>query len=205
MKKRILSLALSVILLFLAVLSCSSCSGSAPDVEEIRDRVVYLIEGSKELNVIFFGRGLPVYERDDALSEKKGVYYDDSFTSHDRVSESSNYITVEQIKTAADKIYSEDYLSAIYETAFEGVISSGSSYLRFYDSGEWLYQSRYATDFGLSERIYDYSTMKIVKPSSSEYVNIVINSYTIEDETVRPVTLSLVYERGSWYLDSPTY
>ena len=63
----------------------------------------------------------------------------------------------------------------------------------------------YATDFELSERIYDYSSMKIVKPSNGEYVNITIDTYTLEDKTVKNISLTFVYERGDWYLDSPTY
>ncbi len=205
MKKRIAGIALAAVMLLVAVSSFASCAGSAPELSEIRDRVVYLIEGSRELNVIFFGKGLPVYQREDALSEKKGVYYNDEYTSHNRVIENSHYITVDQIKSEAERIYSQDYLSAVYETAFEGVISSGSSYLRFFDNGEWLYQNIYATDFELSDRIYDYSTLEIVRPSNAEYVNLTIDSYTITDRSVRTLTLSLVFERGQWYLDSPTY
>jgi hypothetical protein len=77
--------------------------------------------------------------------------------------------------------------------------------VRFYDNGEWLYQNTNATDFGLSERIYDYSTMKIVEPSVADYVNVSVESYSLSDPTVREVFLSFVYENGNWYLDSPTY
>ncbi len=205
MKKRILSFVLASLLLITALLCTSSCTWGAPELEEIRDRVIYLVEGSRELNVIFFGKGLPVYDREDILSEKKGVYYDDEYTSHNRVTEDSDYITVEQMKIAAERIYSQDYLSAIYETAFEGVLSSGSSYLRFYDSGEWLYQNKNATEFALTERIYDYSTLEIITPSDSEYINLTVDSYTLDNKAIKSVKLSLVYERGNWYLDSPTY
>ena len=47
--------------------------------------------------------------------------------------------------------------------------------------------------------------MKIVKPSSDEYINVTLESYTLEDRTRIEVTLSFKYERGNWYLDSPTY
>ena len=97
-------------------------------------------------------------------------------------------------------------MSALYETAFDGVITGNdSAYLRFYDNGEWLYQNIFANDFELCERIYDYSTMKIVKPSSDSYINVTIESYTLKNAERIEITLSFVYENGSWFLDCPTY
>ena len=94
----------------------------------------------------------------------------------------------------------------LYETAFDGIMTgNASALLRFYEQGDTLYQSMLAKDFGVNERIYDYSTMKIVRPSNNTYVNIVIESYTLNDPTRVKVNLSFSYERGNWYLDSPTY
>ena len=78
-------------------------------------------------------------------------------------------------------------------------------YLRFYEDGSWLYQNIIANDFKLSERIYDYSTMEIVKPSNNDYINVKIESYTLENRKKEIINLSFVYEKGAWYLDSPTY
>ena len=173
---------------------------------ELKDRFIYLIEESKELNVIFFGAGLPVYYRDNELSDRLGVYFNDEIVGYNRVIEGTSYLTVDSIKQKAERVYSSDYLSALYETAFDGVMTGNTSaYLRFYDDGNWLYQNILATDFELAERIYDYSTMKIVKPSNKEYINVKIESYTLENEIREIVNLSFIYENGSWYLDSPTY
>ena len=62
-----------------------------------------------------------------------------------------------------------------------------------------------ATDYDLSERIYDYSGMEMVLPSNNEYINVTIDTYTLENPKVKTITLTFVYERGNWYLDSPTY
>ena len=205
MKRTIVSIIL-LIAITVTALSFASCSGKSPKLEDVKERFIYLIENSKEINSIFFGSGLPVYERESFLSDKKGVYYDDKYTTYERVMENSRYLTVNEIKEKSEKIYSTEYLKAMYETAFQGVMTgSSSAYMRFYESEDWLYQNLYATDFNLSERIYDYSSMQIVKPSNSEYVNITIDTYTLEDKMVKNISLTFVYENGDWYLDSPTY
>lgn len=205
MKKRILSPVLAILALFMAI-SLISCSGNAPKLDDVKERFIYLIENSKELNTIYFGKGLPIYEREGILAEQKGVYYNDTLTSYDRVMENSRYLSIDGIKERSEEIYSMEYLTALYETAFDGVMTGSSSvYLRFFESTDWIFQNTYATDFDLSERIYDYSTMQIVKPSNNEYVNITIDSYTLKDRKIKTVSLTFVYERGNWYLDSPTY
>lgn len=205
MKKRAISFFVALMLLVSAVM-LSSCSSDAPELERVKDRFIYLIEESKEFNVIFFGKGLPVYKRDSTLAEEKGVYYVDEYTSYDEIMKNAGYISIDQIKMAAEKIYSENYLSSLYESAFDGVmVGSGSAYLRFYETDSNFYQNSYATDFELSERIYDYSTMQIVDPSDSEYVNVSIDSYTVDNRKVETVYLTFVNERGNWYIDSPTY
>ena len=203
--KKAISLLLAIIVLFSA-LSLISCSGNAPELESVKERFIYLIESSKELNVIYFGKGLPVYEREGVLATELGVYYNDELTSYNRVMEGSKYLTIDEIKARSNEIYSTEYLNDLYETAFDGVMTgSSSAYLRFYETSDWIYQNLYATDFELSERIYDYSTMEIVTPSNNEYVNITIESYTLENRTRKTVELTFVYEDGNWYLDSPTY
>ena len=203
MKKSIISI---VLVLLIVVLGMSSCSGSAPKIDEVRDRIVYLIEGSKEINILFFGSGLPIYRRDGLIETELGVYYDDEYTAYNKVMENTRFKGIDDMKKAAERVYSENYLDAIYETAFEGYMTgSSSAYMRFLETSDWMYQSISATDFDLSERIFDYSSMEIVKPSNGEYMNVTIDTYTLRDKRVKTITLSFIYERGNWYLDSPTY
>ena len=203
MKKSIFSI---VLVLLIVVLGMSSCSGSAPKIDEVRDRIVYLIEGSKEINILFFGSGLPIYRRDGLIETELGVYYDDEYTAYNKVMENTRFKGIDDMKKAAERVYSENYLDAIYETAFEGYMTgSSSAYMRFLETSDWMYQSISATDFDLSERIFDYSSMEIVKPSNGEYMNVTIDSYSLREKKVKTITLSFIYERGNWYLDSPTY
>ena len=207
MKKSFIIGVLSLLIVISLIFSMSSCSGKAPEIDGLSERFVYLIEESKDLNVIFFGIGLPVYRRNSDLANRQMIYYNDSVSGYNRVVlENSKYLNVEDMKEAAEKIFSNEYLSELYESAFDGImISDTNAYVRFYDNTEWLYQNINAGEFSLYERIYDYSTMEIVKPSNSKYVTVSIESYTLNDPTRRTVNLSFVYENGSWLLDSPTY
>ncbi len=203
--KRIIVICLIIITL-LSTTSLISCSRRAPELDDVRERFIYLIENSKKVNMIYFGSGLPVYEREGVIATEKGIYYNDELPAYNRVMEISSYLTVDEMKQLSNEIYSTEYMADIYETAFDGVMTgSTSAYLRFLETSNWIYQNRYATDYNLSDRIYDYSTMEIVKPSNGEYVNINIESYTLEDRTRKTVLLTFVFERGNWYLDSPTY
>ncbi len=199
------AIALVLVIIILAVGS-ASCSGKAPELETVKDRFIYLIENSKDINTLFFGKGLPVYDREDKLVVEMGVYYDDELPSYNTVMENTKFISTGSMREAAERVYSEEYLEAIYETAFAGYFTSGTSaYIRFYENTDGLYQSMYATDFMLADRIYDYSTIEIVKPSNDQYININIESYTVDDPQRSTIRFSFVYERGNWYLDSPTY
>ncbi len=204
MIKKIVCIALALVICASTLFSLTSCS-ALPEINSIKDRFIYLIEQSKQLNVIFFGVGLPTYDRENELTIRRGIYYDDKLPAYNTLTNFTPYYNADGIKQKAQAVFSEDYLDLIYESAFDGVLSSGSSYLRFYELEGKLYQSKDAKDFDISERIYDYSTMQIVKPSNGEYINIMIQSYTVDNPKPRTVSLSFTFERGDWYLDSPTY
>ena len=207
MKKRIIIGIICLTLAISTVLSLSSCSETnAPELDEVKERLVYLIEESKEVNVIFFGAGLPVYRRESAISDRKMVYLSDNIGGYDHITEESDFVTIDAMKAAAEQVYSENYLTAVYEGAFDGILTGNTgAYLRFYDDGNSLYQNTTLHDFTVNERIYDYSTMKIVDPSSADYINVTVESYSIANSQREEINLSFTFERGNWYLDSPTY
>lgn len=208
--KRIFLSFLSFIIFVSFTISFTSCENKLesepPALEDIRERLIYLIEESKELNVVFFGKGLPIYVRESEIAERKMVYYTINSGNYDRVNDHSEFKTPEAIKISAEKVYSKDYTSAIYESAFDGIMTgSTSAYVRFYDSADGFMQNTNATDFKIEERIYDYSTLKIIEPSNADYINVEIDSYTLSDKEIEKVYLSFTYENGGWYLDSPSY
>ena len=206
-KKLICRIFLSVICIIIlcSALCLTSCS-KKPKVEDVYDRFVYLIEESRELNTIFFGAGVPVYEQGSLISERREIYFGYTKSNFDIVMENSKYDSVELIKEKAESVYSTNYLKAIYETAFDGVLYDGGSFLRFYSEGDTFYQNAEINIYELEDRIYDYSTMKIVKPSNKERVNVQIESYVASNpDARRTITIAFQNENGEWYLDGPTY
>ena len=121
---------------------------------------------------------------------------------------SDKYVTVNDIKDAAEKVYSSSYLMSIYETMFVGYIEQGVNdiiYARYYDSPDGLKMLKESDVWITEKRIYDYDSMEIVRPSKANRITVEIDSYLEGSEEHLTVRLSLVKQDGEWYLDSPTY
>ena len=200
--KRILSLALLALVLLTAV----SC-GKAPTAEEIRPTLEALIEASYEINDIFFGEGLPAIERDSEYAIKNYVYYMDEGGNYDYVTPDCPYQTTDDIKAAAEKVYSSGYLASIYETSFIGVAdpNAGMLYARYLDTDEGLKKSNIHEAIITAKRIYDFDTMTVVKPSGSDFVNVEIDTHIEGSADILRIRLTMVNENGEWRLDTPTY
>ncbi len=177
-----------------------------PELYTVKDRFVYLIEGSKQVNEIFFGAGLPVYVRDSDIESQNNVYIGESNRGYEQVMELSPYVTIDEMKTQAQYYYSSAYCDQLFERCFEGVLHEGVTVLDYAMLNEKLYQSTAREELVKREKIYLYDTMEIVRPSSDEYVNVEIQAY-YEDEPRNVFTekISFAYEEGNWYLDTPTY
>lgn len=204
--------AISFLLVAVLILALSACG--APELDEVKDTFVALIEASYEINDILFGEGLAVYERGGDFAAKYYIYEDlsESYDFYEIVQSESGYLTADSIKEAASKVYSDDYLEGIYTMAFDGY-SDGESVTtaRYLEADGYFLRYTYGEKdpFDILEgkqRRYLFDTMKIVRPSSADYVNVEIESYLlgIEDEKLT-VTLRFTLEDGEWRLDSPTY
>ena len=202
---KIISVILCVAILIGVGLCFAFCSSPAPELDSVRDRFVWLIESSKEVNEIFFGVGLPVYVKNSLLEDELGIYVGQQNQGY-RVMEVSTYFLIDQMKSAAEQVYSSDYCSELYETNFDGVIVDGVTVIQYYESGDWVYQSVARDELVTAEKIYDSSSMRIVRPSNSDYVRVSIECYQIDKpDKLLTEELSFVFEDGNWYLDSPTY
>ena len=142
--KRICSLLLALTLVTGALLSFGGCS-SSPRVEDVYDRVVELVEASYELNTVFYGAGLPVYEADSLYAEFSNMYYGFEYEgSHESVTPYSKFATVQQIRDAAELVYSKEYLEeVIYPTLFDGYVIPGMGEVkiaRYLEDDEWIYE-----------------------------------------------------------------
>lgn len=148
------------------------------------------------------------------------LYYSATDPSdYDYVRLDSEYYSIESMKAAAEKVYSKDYLDAVYESMFIGTayIEEASEYAvnlppryleRTDEYGDTTMMKSNTYDPLISEkRIFDYSTAKLVRKTNSKYVTIQIESYLESSPENRlTVKISMVkQEDGQWYLDSATY
>ena len=204
--RRIFSILLVISMLFASVLAFSSCgSEPAPPIEDVKDDFVALIEASAEINEIFFGAGLPVISRDE---EKNAELYANLAVMYDRyeyISTESKYLTVDEMKKAAELVYTSEYLSSVYMMAFDGYADeiAGVTVARYYESDGWLFQSISYEPLIEGTRTFDFETMKIVKPSRGDYVNVEIES-ELGGEKLN-LTLAFSKTADGWRLDTPTY
>ena len=202
--------------LLLALPACfTGCASRPPKIGQIYDRVVELVESSYSLNTVFYGAGLPVYEKGSTYAELAHLYFGATTTSgYELITPYALYRSEDDIKAAAEQVYSRAYLDeVIYPALFEGYAIEGingsatHALARYLQEQEWLYQDESATNYlthGM--RIYDYSTMKIVRPSNGQACYVSMNSWMPDSPDVistNPIRLVL-QDDGQWYLDSFT-
>lgn len=208
--KRILTLLLAVLMLAGSAVGLASCSASepAPDIDQVYDRLVQVIEASHEVNVLLFGAGLPVYPRGDAEDELVHRYYGVADNGQQFVTPYAKYTSIAEMQAAIAAVYSTEYRESLYESLFTGFAADEMSVVmpaRFSEDERFLYMSKYVDPLVDGVRVYDYASMEIVSYSHSSRLRVSVNSYT-EDrpEEWKRVYLSFVYENGDWYLDSPS-
>lgn len=190
-----------LIVIFLVLPLLVSCS-KPPELEEIKPIIEKLLADAVEINDIFYGEGLPV------SSEHDSAYYSP-------VVEESKYKTQAEIKTAAQKVYSDSYLNSIENVMFEDFEDSEDDITtpRYREVDGVLYKYVNSENMIKYVREYDFSTIKIIKPSNGRYVTFEINSYgyNLNYETLKRelswqvVSLSISLEDEVWLLDGPTY
>ena len=208
--KRTVCLIMATVLLLPMVLSMTACS-EPPSLDDVRDRVIALVEASHEINDIFYGKGLPVYEYGD--EEVSGLYPVDQDVYYEYVKFDAKYHSIDEIKTAAEKVYAKSFLErSVYTNMFTGYAEQGIGiiYARYKEDGAYLYQridaaedKEYNYTKGV-DRIYDYDTMEMTSNSSSERIFVKMNTHK-SGESDRVVTLQLVFENNDWYLATATY
>lgn len=213
--KKISKLLITLLILVGVLLGCVGCAGRAPKLEQIYDRVVSLIEASYEINEVFYGNGLPFCDRN--LPVYESLYSDltkEGFVrDYHIVSEQSKYHSIEAIQQAAEKVYSSALLkSSVYPGILEGLVeytpgaTQNRILARYIQDNTDLYILIEEEDaFHPTPLIYDYASMKIIRPSNSKRVAISINAWE-EDQPDRvfEMTLFLLKENDVWLLDKLT-
>ena len=105
----------------LAAMLMTSCGGT-PETE-IAAALAELIPASLELNVVYFGEGLPISsdrETAEAFYESMGAGAEISLNYHP-VSPEAPYQSIDEIKEATLAVFSESYADYLFTMAFEGL------------------------------------------------------------------------------------
>lgn len=210
--KRMIRILLALLMLAGMAAGLFSCSAEprepAPELDEVYDRLVQVIEASHEVNVLLFGEGLPVYPRGDAEDELVHRYYGVADNGQQFVTPYAKFGSIAEMQTAIAAVYSTEYRESLYESLFTGYAADEMSVVmpaRFSEDEKFLYMSRYVSPLVEGVRVYDYASMEIVDYSHSTRLRVSIRSYTENrPEEWKTVYLSFVYENGDWYLDSPS-
>ena len=143
-------------------------------------------------------------------------YVESDDENYDFVRLDCGYLSIEDIKLAAAKVYSPSYLASVGESLFTGVIVSDTAgvllwarYMDYEDpNGGEVSLVKYNKDKGLAltDWVYDFSTMRIVDGSNAAFVKVEVERYPAGNEGAREVsTQRFALENGEWYLDSPSY
>ncbi len=195
-------------------LTLTSCGGSGHTVEEMRDAVAPLIEKSEELNVIYFGEGLPLtVDPEDAEKFYSSFESDIESISYHPVDKSCGYESIDEIKEATLEVFTEDYSEYLFTLAFTGIsdtVNDGvgdkretSSYARYIEqSGMLTARIDLANEAMELGRVYDLDKLEIVREKDG-YVLVKIPSELNGREY--DVQLKLVETENGWRLDTPTY
>lgn len=123
------------------LLSVPSCSSNPPELETVRDEFISLIEASREVNDIFFGAGLPVYDRESSYTEGNATYDE----------EHKVYYWIIELE---DKVVVKYYDGETKKYVFVERDGKREGESEVYSKGEYYY---YASDYTESESEFIYS------------------------------------------------
>jgi len=119
MKRKFVSLLAAACMIFLF----AGCGGSAFTDDEIIEAAADLIAESIPVNEIYFGKGLAAVVEDSeaAAAFAREIKTSVSLLQYLPVDKSTGYDSVDRIKEATEKVYSESYCAYLYEMAFTGI------------------------------------------------------------------------------------
>lgn len=161
-------------------------------------------------------KGRYAYALPEYVEPEYDYYYVESDPEHyDYVHTDCKYGSIDEIKAAAEKVYSADYLATLYVAQFDGAATGENlqmltaHYMEHTDEmgNTKLMKSNTFEAYITEKRIFDFSTAKIVDPKRSNFVTIEIESYyeSTPNERFTGRLTMILQDDGQWYLDSGTY
>ena len=203
---------LGAILILCLVFVFSSCGAPEFTVDDIKAELPALIDASKPLNEIYFGKGFEINGDGSVVGAFGGYYYCDC--------EEYGLFSVADIKEATEKVFTKEYAEILYLSAFEGISTDTAVEAPKYSEGELgLMQAVNVDVYELPERIYDYNSIEIIKNKGDRVtfsiattadgvsvdLEMILVRYVDEDS---PETTNAEGKKVPSYiyrLDSPTY
>ncbi len=156
------------------------------------------------------------YLLEDYTEPTYELFYDDSDPyDYDYVRDDAPYLSVSEMKAAAEQVYSKEYLETIYNGLFVGTVSevenlSGLSarYMEFADEDGTIRLMKSNTQQPLIHEVrqFRFDTAQIIKPSNRNFVTVELDSFLPSaPDTILKARLTLILQDGVWMLDSATY
>lgn len=208
MKKTVKIIALAAVIIIAAVMAVSC--GVDYTEDEVKKAASDLIEASYEINEIYFGKGLPISEKES--EEAKDFAHENGLELENiqflPVNEESPYKSIEDIKKACSGVYSQSYCEYLNLMAFEGFSTEDGSaavYAKYIEDENGVLTARIdlAESGIVLNRTYDVSTVKVGKMKKNE-ATVTVDSM-VDGKKDETLTFKLVREADGWRLDTPTY
>lgn len=154
------------------------------------------------------------YENPDLVYAE--VYSGEEDENYDYVRFDCSFKSTDDLQLAIKSVYSEAYISYIYEILFTGTVDLRGDviqalYIDYYDEDSgmgFLMRSNKSWEWrAIPTVVYDFSTMEMVESeSSANSVCVRIRGHEQGKESEpRDYLIWFARENGIWYLDSPTY
>lgn len=208
---RIIALSVALILCFSVFVSCGDekVKNREYDAAEVEAAASVLIEESKILNEIYWGKGIR-YVDDKNLSS--GSYYpaDDAHLAEIGIK------TIQDLKDLTEKTFSDGMSEWIYSTVLSSVytdttVAGLSRYEQVYggkNNDEPEYIRVYSeAEYWLVDTVEYYPTVEALRSEGERVYVMVLATVTNPEGKVMNTNLeiALVEEDDGWRLDSPTY
>ena len=207
-KKRLLALALSVILAISLLISLPSCNRRY-DEDEVIAAAEELLRGAEILNSVYYGKGI-AYR---TTGYSNGAYYE----ADPMHLKTLGFETIAELQVLTEKTFTDGYSIQIYDTLLSSVSDDDGLYhmARYYqhvdvdDPREPVCIMVYGGYKGIFDDnlTYDYSSLA-VSGVNRERVYVTVNAEVRDDEgrsQTTEIRITLIEEDDGWRIDGPAW
>lgn len=209
---RIVALLVALVICFCSLISCGdeeTVKNREYDKAEVEAAAKVLIENSKLLNYIYWGKGIPYVDNKNLSS---GSYYpaDESYLA------SIGVKTLDDLKKMTEKTYSDEMCKWIYSTVLSSVhsdtaVAGLARYEQVYtgkNNDEPAYIRVYTeADYWLIDEVEYNPSVEALRSEGEIVCVLVLATVTNPEGKVmnQNLTVRLIEEEDGWRLDAPTY